>query len=218
MEFSCRGKAERNGKRRRRLGAATSRVLDRRWGSRVDASSCLLLSGKWLLHACTADAICNATIQQCGPIEQRFPARSTTFWEKCGSEGNHSRGRRGGSAENLAISEVEDSWRKRTLIGKFSRPRLTKRQGRIESERRLSIRQRSGPCPALLFQEQNRESGSLSLAEAALRRAHGCATGSTRNGAVFRTILETNTCRNLDSPVEVFIDPAGDYTLLVYDD
>jgi len=30
-------------------------------------------------------------------------------------------------------------------------------------------------------------------------------------------IEETNTCLNLDSPVEVFIDPAGDFTLLVYD-
>ena len=35
--------------------------------------------------------------------------------------------------------------------------------------------------------------------------------------AVLLKVVETNTCRNLDSPVEVFIDPAGDYTLLVYD-
>ncbi len=30
-------------------------------------------------------------------------------------------------------------------------------------------------------------------------------------------VEETNTCRNLDSPVEVFIDLEGVYTLLVYD-
>lgn len=34
---------------------------------------------------------------------------------------------------------------------------------------------------------------------------------------VLRTIQETNTCGNLDSPVEVYIDPAGDFTVLVYD-
>jgi hypothetical protein len=34
---------------------------------------------------------------------------------------------------------------------------------------------------------------------------------------VLRRIEETNTCRNLDSPVEVFIDPDGDFTVLVYD-
>ena len=30
-------------------------------------------------------------------------------------------------------------------------------------------------------------------------------------------IAETNTCLNLDSPVEVAIDPDGDFTVLVYD-
>ncbi len=30
-------------------------------------------------------------------------------------------------------------------------------------------------------------------------------------------VEETNTCLNLDSPVEVFIDPEGAFTLLVYD-
>src|SRR5688572_18518191 len=31
-------------------------------------------------------------------------------------------------------------------------------------------------------------------------------------------IAETNTCRNLDSPVEVFIDPEEDFSVLVYDE
>ena len=31
-------------------------------------------------------------------------------------------------------------------------------------------------------------------------------------------VEETNTCRNLDSPVEMFIDADGFYTVLVYDD
>ncbi len=35
---------------------------------------------------------------------------------------------------------------------------------------------------------------------------------------VLAKIEETNTSRNLDSPVEVFIDPEGEFTVRVYDD
>ncbi len=34
---------------------------------------------------------------------------------------------------------------------------------------------------------------------------------------VLQKIEETNTCLNLDSPVEVLIDPDGEFTVLVYD-
>ena len=34
---------------------------------------------------------------------------------------------------------------------------------------------------------------------------------------VMQRILETNTCRNLDSPVEVFVDREGFYSILVYE-
>jgi hypothetical protein len=34
---------------------------------------------------------------------------------------------------------------------------------------------------------------------------------------VMAKIAETNTCRNLYSPVEVFIDAASDFSVLVYD-
>jgi len=34
---------------------------------------------------------------------------------------------------------------------------------------------------------------------------------------VLAKIEETNTCRNLDSPVEVFFDPEGDFTVSVYE-
>jgi hypothetical protein len=34
---------------------------------------------------------------------------------------------------------------------------------------------------------------------------------------VLAKVQETDACRNLDSPVEVQIDPAGCYTVLVYD-
>ena len=34
---------------------------------------------------------------------------------------------------------------------------------------------------------------------------------------VLSKIEETNTCRNLDSPVEVYIDPEGNFTVNVYD-
>ena len=34
---------------------------------------------------------------------------------------------------------------------------------------------------------------------------------------VLRKIEETNTCLNLDPPVEVCIDPDGEFTVLVYD-
>lgn len=34
---------------------------------------------------------------------------------------------------------------------------------------------------------------------------------------VMQRILETNTCRNLDSPVEIFIDHEGFYSILVYE-
>ena len=35
--------------------------------------------------------------------------------------------------------------------------------------------------------------------------------------SVLRKIEKTNTCLNLDSPVEVCIDPDGEFTVLVYD-
>ena len=35
--------------------------------------------------------------------------------------------------------------------------------------------------------------------------------------AVLQKIELTNTCLNLDPPVEVFIDPNGEFTVLVYD-
>lgn len=35
--------------------------------------------------------------------------------------------------------------------------------------------------------------------------------------AVLRKIEETNTCLNLDPPVEVYIDQDGEFTVLVYD-
>lgn len=34
---------------------------------------------------------------------------------------------------------------------------------------------------------------------------------------VLEKVQETNTCTNLSSPVEVWIDPEGTYTVLVYD-
>lgn len=34
---------------------------------------------------------------------------------------------------------------------------------------------------------------------------------------VLAKIEETNTCRNLDSPVEVYIDPEGEFSVHVYD-
>lgn len=36
-------------------------------------------------------------------------------------------------------------------------------------------------------------------------------------GTVLAKVEETNTCLNLDSPVEVLIDPEGEFTLSVYD-
>jgi len=33
---------------------------------------------------------------------------------------------------------------------------------------------------------------------------------------VLARVVETNTCRNLDPPVEVFVDPEGYHTILVY--
>jgi hypothetical protein len=35
--------------------------------------------------------------------------------------------------------------------------------------------------------------------------------------AVLEKIQETNTCRNLESPVEVYIDSEGNYSVEVYD-
>ena len=34
---------------------------------------------------------------------------------------------------------------------------------------------------------------------------------------VMAKIAETNTCRNLDSPIDVLIDPEGDFSVPVYD-
>jgi hypothetical protein len=33
---------------------------------------------------------------------------------------------------------------------------------------------------------------------------------------VMQQVMETNTCRNLDTPVEVFVDQEGIYSVLVY--
>ena len=35
---------------------------------------------------------------------------------------------------------------------------------------------------------------------------------------VMQRIIETNTCRNLDVPVEIWIDPEGYYSVLVYEE
>ena len=37
-------------------------------------------------------------------------------------------------------------------------------------------------------------------------------------GDVMDLIIDTNTCANLDSPVEVWIDPEGFWTLLIYEE
>ena len=44
-----------------------------------------------------------------------------------------------------------------------------------------------------------------------------CETEFLSIEAVLEKIDETNTCLNLDSPVEVAIDADGDFTILVYD-
>ena len=48
-------------------------------------------------------------------------------------------------------------------------------------------------------------------------RVFGVDSSQLDLAAVLRKVEETNTCRNLDSPVEVFIDPEGDFTVLIYD-
>ena len=49
------------------------------------------------------------------------------------------------------------------------------------------------------------------------RDVFNCLAGDLDPETVVLKVQETNTCRNLDSPVEVFIDPDGCHTLLVFD-
>ena len=49
------------------------------------------------------------------------------------------------------------------------------------------------------------------------RDVFGCEPEYLNIEAVLQKIEATNTCLNLDSPVEVLIDPDGEFTVLVYD-
>ena len=49
------------------------------------------------------------------------------------------------------------------------------------------------------------------------RDVFGCEPQYLDIDAVMRTIVKTNTCRNLDPPVDVLIDPKGEFSVLVYD-
>lgn len=49
------------------------------------------------------------------------------------------------------------------------------------------------------------------------REVFDCEPESLNFETILRKIEETNTCLNLDSPVEVCIDPDGEFTVLVYD-
>jgi hypothetical protein len=43
-----------------------------------------------------------------------------------------------------------------------------------------------------------------------------CSPDELDDKTVMDLILHTDTCRTLDSPIEVFIDPHGFYTLFIY--
>jgi hypothetical protein len=49
------------------------------------------------------------------------------------------------------------------------------------------------------------------------REVFDCEPDSLNIEAVLRKIEETNACLNLDPPIEVYIDPDGEFTVLVYD-
>lgn len=49
------------------------------------------------------------------------------------------------------------------------------------------------------------------------RDVFDCAPDDLDPETVLCKVQETNTCRNLDSPVEVFVDSDGFYTLLIYE-
>lgn len=49
------------------------------------------------------------------------------------------------------------------------------------------------------------------------REVFGCEPEFVDADAVLTKIQETNTCRDLRSPVEVYIDPEGYFTVEVYD-
>ena len=50
------------------------------------------------------------------------------------------------------------------------------------------------------------------------REIFGCEPAYVSVETVLDRVLETNTCRDLTPPVEVYIDPEGYYSILVYDD
>lgn len=50
------------------------------------------------------------------------------------------------------------------------------------------------------------------------REVFGVEGSQLQPEAVFDRVVSTNTCSNLDSPVQVWIDAEGVHTLLVYDD
>ena len=65
------------------------------------------------------------------------------------------------------------------------------------------------------------EQAVLQLSEATwaeiARDIFGCEPEYLSIEAVLEKIEETNTCLNLDPPVEVCIDPDGEFTVLVFD-
>ena len=49
------------------------------------------------------------------------------------------------------------------------------------------------------------------------RDVFDCSPDHVDPESILLKVLETNTCRNLDSPIEVLIDEPGFYTLLIHD-
>ena len=72
------------------------------------------------------------------------------------------------------------------------------------------------PCPTSVYQ------AILSLNEsqwAELARDHfNCLPEVLDVETVLDRVVETNTCANLDPPIQVFIDPAGCFSVLVYEE
>ena len=48
------------------------------------------------------------------------------------------------------------------------------------------------------------------------KKVFGVRADQLSSEAILAKIIETNTCTNLDDPAEVWIDPAGNYTLRVH--
>jgi hypothetical protein len=76
---------------------------------------------------------------------------------------------------------------------------------------------RDTPCDRPTTVEQALQNLSEKTWEKLARTVFHCEPQFLDIDTVVRMVVESNTCRNFDPPVEVYIDPEREFSVLVYD-